>query len=624
MVHLYNNRRLLSTPTCYKQGDKLYAENLDNYQCVWHTPNYEGPGSVSDDTFPMTVSYVGYLELYSDANCNNYAMEIQCEDRGDGTPAPTGSPTPNPTKAPTTPIPTASPTTPMPTGSPTPNPTKAPTTPIPTASPTTPAPTSNPTSTPTASPTTPSPTSGAITGPACYFDNGKIYGRGLTNYGCGWHIPNYENWGYHIISATGTMEFPSTYVGELELYSDAECNNYATVLTCQQGLPGPTPTSAPTTPSPTASPTTPMPTSSPTTPAPTTIQTPSPTPDFPDTAYCYRTGGRKLTVINVGPYDCLHYTSHFKDGNDITGKDTFMKDYILTDEPPRVELYTGAIDIIGWSRSCVGTWVKTIPCHDLDDIQPVLPQGNKRAVYLWEHLFDNKPVNRIYEAITNDPVFNFNTIKIAMDDDMTPHRQLYNMLKQSHPNMEITLDISNNQLLDDFSKIDEQLDLMYTYFGDVLDDIPTISIDFEPHAHFNRKDKFTGEPLYKNPTWPEDNDYYLRIYIDLIKAIKEKLPDKRYCIATPTFFPAWTIFELYDLSDCIYIMYYETFNSGKDEQVRDIHSVYISKESYIILQSVDFPDYNALLSEFDRISTMSTITNLGLLDLEKRIDFLDA
>ena len=620
----YGKRKLLSSPNCYKQGDLLYVENLDGYGCVWHTPNYEGPGEVLENTFPMQVDYVGNLELYTDSQCSNYAMEIQCQDLGDGTPSPTSSPTTpapttaSPTKAPTTPVPTSSPTTPVPT---TASPTKAPTTPVPTSSPTTPSPTTEPEEV-------------EYIYPTCYLENGVFYGLVLDDYGCGWHTPNYENWGNHII-VDGKMEFESNYAGSLELYTDEECNNYAMILVCTDGkpdAPDPTPTTTPAPAPVTTTTQAPVPTPQPTTPTPTT---PAPTYniDIPeDEPFCYRVGGKMITAVNLENVDCVHYTSHYKDGIDTSNTNTFTKDYVLGEPAPSLELYTGGIDIIGWSRSCIGTWIGNIPCIDADDVEPVLPQGNKRAVYLWEHLFDNKNVDRIYQAITNDPDFNFNTIKIAMDDDMTPHRQLYDRLKASHPDMEITLDISNNKLLDDFSKIDEQLDLMYTYFGDVLDDIPTISIDFEPHAHFNRKDQFTGEPIYQNPTWPEDNDYYLRIYIDLIKAIKVKLPDKRFCVATPTFFPAWTIFELYDISDCIYIMYYETFNSGKDEQVRDIHSVFISKESYIILQSVDFPNaqhpgldkFEALQAEFDRISAMSTITNLGLLDLEKRIDFLDA
>ena len=180
------------------------------------------------------------------------------------------------------------------------------------------------------------------------------------------------------------------------------------------------------------------------------------------------------------------------------------------------------------------------------------------------------------------------------------------------------MDISNNRLLDDYSQIIEQVGIIERHFN--INEIQQISIDIEPHAHFNRKDE-NGDMIY--PDWPDNMDYYFRIYTGLVRAITEAFPERYFSIATPTFFPAWVYRELYELVDCIYIMYYVSFNDGKLEQIQDIYNVFKSKKAYVFYQLRDFNSYDEL--DVRRLDTQNRteINNFGLLSLETRIDFLN-
>ena len=266
----------------------------------------------------------------------------------------------------------------------------------------------------------------------------------------------------------------------------------------------------------------------------------------------------------------------------------------------------------------MGNIIRTLTCEDRDDVEEGIT-GTEVTTYIWDKMFDvyNRNVSTVYDAITNDPKYTYTRINIALADDMTNQVELYNLLKQTHPQIEISLDISNNQLLDDYSKVQEQYDIIDMNFD--INEIQQISIDIEPHAFFNRKDD-DGNLLY--PDWPTDPDKYYNIFLGLVDAIVAAFPGKYFSIATPTFFPAWVYHSLYTKVDCIYIMYYVTFNDGKLQQIKDIYNVFKSKKAFIIYQIYDFDNYDELDARREDTAIRSEVENYGFLALRNRVAVL--
>lgn len=253
----------------------------------------------------------------------------------------------------------------------------------------------------------------------------------------------------------------------------------------------------------------------------------------------------------------------------------------------------------------------------------------KWGAYTWSKCYDQHNIRDIYFGLNNDKLFDYNELYISVGSNMEEKRTLLDKLKYNKSKIKVYFDISNNKILDDFCKLQDQKDILEKYFE--KQDITHISIDIEPHVHFNDRSDWKDK---------SNRDYYLNIWLELLKYIRKKLPSKPLKVAIPLFYPEHILIKLRNIlnepGDGVLVMCYEFrrnndgtlinglgLNNGRIIQINRVYDIFYDLENRLLLRINDFNTYEELYET--AVKNYLQITNnnqIGLLKLRERIEVL--
>lgn len=253
----------------------------------------------------------------------------------------------------------------------------------------------------------------------------------------------------------------------------------------------------------------------------------------------------------------------------------------------------------------------------------------KWSTYTWSKCYDEYNIRDIYFGLNNDKLFDYDELYISVGTNMEKKRALVDKLKYNKSKIKVYFDISNNKILDDFCRLQDQKDILRKYFG--KQNITHISIDIEPHVYFNDKADWKDR---------SNRDYYLNIWLDLLKYIREKLPGIPLKVAIPLFYPEHILRELRNIlnepGDGVLVMCYEFkrnsngtlvngtgLNNGRMKQINRIYDIFYDCENRLLLRIKDFNTYEELYQT--AVKNYLPITNnnqIGLSTLRDRIEVL--
>jgi len=125
-----------------------------------------------------------------------------------------------------------------------------------------------------------------------------------------------------------------------------------------------------------------------------------------------------------------------------------------------------------------------------------------------------------------------------------------------------------------------------------------VHLDIEPHTLEGFK---------------EQRRNYLENYIDMLKAIRKKTPDKKLTVAVPHNWPKSVYSEIAGLVDAVYVMAYGRYSAeAMARKLQTVKSVVPLEKLAVVLRVGDFEDEWAIEQAFEKISHQFGVRNFGL------------
>ena len=125
-----------------------------------------------------------------------------------------------------------------------------------------------------------------------------------------------------------------------------------------------------------------------------------------------------------------------------------------------------------------------------------------------------------------------------------------------------------------------------------------VHLDIEPHTL---------------PGFKAQRSVYLNDYINMLRAIRKKAPDKKLTVAVPHNWPESVYREIEGLVDTVYVMTYGRYSPKKlQEKLQTVMSVVPIEKLAVVLRVDDFDDEWAIERAFEKVSDNTGIRNFGL------------
>mgnify|MGYP002700346116 FL=1 len=125
-----------------------------------------------------------------------------------------------------------------------------------------------------------------------------------------------------------------------------------------------------------------------------------------------------------------------------------------------------------------------------------------------------------------------------------------------------------------------------------------VHLDIEPHTL---------------PGFKAQRSVYLNDYINMLRAIRKRIPDKKLTVAVPHNWPESVYREIEGLVDAVYVMTYGRYSPKKlQEKLQTVMSVVPIEKLAVVLRVDDFDDEWAIERAFEKVSDNTGIRNFGL------------
>lgn len=125
-----------------------------------------------------------------------------------------------------------------------------------------------------------------------------------------------------------------------------------------------------------------------------------------------------------------------------------------------------------------------------------------------------------------------------------------------------------------------------------------VHLDIEPHTL---------------PGFKTQRSVYLDNYINMLRIIRKKIPDKKLTVAVPHNWPASVYHDIEGLVDAVYVMAYGRYSPKKlKEKLHTVRSVVPITKLAVVLRVDDFDDEWAIERAFEKVSAHTGIRNFGL------------
>jgi hypothetical protein len=125
-----------------------------------------------------------------------------------------------------------------------------------------------------------------------------------------------------------------------------------------------------------------------------------------------------------------------------------------------------------------------------------------------------------------------------------------------------------------------------------------VHLDIEPHTL---------------PGFKAQRSVYLDNYINMLRVIRKKIPDKKLTVAVPHNWPESVYRDIEGLVDAVYVMAYGRYSPAKlEEKLQPVMSVVPIGKLAVVLRVDDFDDEWAIERAFEKVSDNTGIRNFGL------------
>jgi len=125
-----------------------------------------------------------------------------------------------------------------------------------------------------------------------------------------------------------------------------------------------------------------------------------------------------------------------------------------------------------------------------------------------------------------------------------------------------------------------------------------VHLDIEPHTL---------------PGFKAQRGVYLENYVNMLRAIRKKMPNKTLTVAVPHNWPESVYRDIEGLVDAVYVMAYGRYSAKKLEQkLQSVMAVVPIGKLAVVLRVDDFDDEWAIERAFEKVSDQTGIRNFGL------------
>jgi len=215
--------------------------------------------------------------------------------------------------------------------------------------------------------------------------------------------------------------------------------------------------------------------------------------------------------------------------------------------------------------------------------------GN-RFLYIWSAAF-NKTDNQQLTDFLNAKGIRRVLLSVGKKTNREKYQQFINNAEKEGLGVEVILG-KNSWIF----PIDHELAAREVLEAAKLSGV--VHLDIEPHTL---------------PGFKAQRGAYLENYIDMLRAIRKKIPNKVLTVAVPHNWPESVYRDIEGLVDAVYVMAYGRYTAKKlEDKLQTVMSAVPAGKLAVVLRVDDFADEWAIERAFEKLSDDTGIRNLGL------------
>jgi len=214
----------------------------------------------------------------------------------------------------------------------------------------------------------------------------------------------------------------------------------------------------------------------------------------------------------------------------------------------------------------------------------------KRFLYIWSAAF-NKTDNQQLADFLNAKGIRRVLLSVGKKTNREKYQQFINNAEKEGLGVEVILG-KNGWIF----PVDHELAATEVLEAAQLSGV--VHLDIEPHTL---------------PGFKTQRGAYLENYINMLRAIRQRIPDKILTVAVPHNWPESVYRDIEGLVDAVYVMAYGRYTAKKlEDKLTTVMSVVPTAKLAVVLRVDDFADEWAIERAFEKLSEDTGIRNFGL------------